>query len=127
MTNPALVSPRLDLEPLRASHSELLFDVLSDPSMYQYIAAEPPSSVTTLSERFQQLESRISPDGAEIWLNWAIRIRAIGQYAGIAQATVNRDRTAVLAYQLGIHYPGMGYATEACQLVLDHLRHAHHL
>lgn len=97
-------------------HGPLLFEALSDPSIYQYIPVEPPASVAQLEARFEQLESRRSPDGSELWLNWAIYFAPGQRYAGLVQATLRPEGEAMLAYELtGVR--GEGIATEACAAV----------
>lgn len=61
----------------------------------------------------------MSPDGQEIWLNWAMRQREEGAYIGVLQATVFPDATAYLAYILFPQFWKKGYAREGCQRVLD--------
>ncbi|HLG17084.1 MAG TPA: GNAT family N-acetyltransferase [Blastocatellia bacterium] len=116
-----LSSSRLVLEPIQARHSELLFEQLQDPSLYRYIPTEPPTSPSALRARYERLAKRQSPDGCETWLNWAIRLRATGEYIGAVQATVRPDAPALLAYELGAAYRGAGYAAEACRTVMREL------
>jgi hypothetical protein len=77
-----LSSMRLTLEPIQGRHSELLFDVLQDTSIYTYIPTEPPTSKAALRARYEWLAQRQSPDGSEVWLNWAIRLRLYRYGAG---------------------------------------------
>src|SRR5881392_2854460 len=89
----------IKLEPQTAAHAEEMFELLSDPKIYRY-EGKPPSSLESLRERFQRLESRRSPDGREQWLNWVIRLQG-GEAAGYVQATVHEDGRAAIAYVLG--------------------------
>lgn len=118
---PELRSARLVLEPLNAWHGESLFALLKDPLLYTYIAREPPLAASHLSRRFEALEQRRSADGAELWLNWAVRIAA-GGYAGLVEATVRADGTALLAWWTFMPFQRQGYGREAAAAVLDHLR-----
>lgn len=120
-TEISLETPRLQLEPVLAEHALLLFEVLSDTSIYLYIPTEPPSSVAELAARFERLASRRSPDGLEVWLNWAVRLKATGYYAGLVQATIQRDGCALLAYELNQAHRGHGFAREACAAVITEL------
>ena len=106
----------LVLEPQVAAHAAEMFDVLSDPAIYEFENA-PPESATWLAERFAKLESRVSPDGAEQWLNWVIRLPT-GSLAGYVQATITRDRTAHIAYELASRFwrQGIGSAAVSCML-----------
>jgi [ribosomal protein S5]-alanine N-acetyltransferase len=116
-----LISSRLALEPIGPQHGEVLFDVLSDPSAYTFLPSDPPASPSALRERYAFLAHRQSPDGREVWLNWALRVLAAGTYVGVVQATVLPSQTALLAYELGTRHWGFGYASEACQVVLGEL------
>jgi len=114
-------SSRLALEPIGSHHADALLEVLSDPSIYTYLPSDPPSTRVALRDRYSYLARRQSPDGREVWLNWALRLLATGDYAGTVQATVGPNQAALLAYELGSPYRGLGYATEACQAVRNEL------
>jgi ribosomal-protein-alanine N-acetyltransferase len=126
--NPAetmLSTPRLVLEPLLARHAALLFAHLSDAALYTYMPHQPPPSVTSLAERYQRLESRRSTDGADIWLNWAVRLAGSEEYVGYAQASIEADGQAMLAYFVFTPYQRQGYAVEMCSKVRDYLLNAY--
>ena len=89
----------LVLEPQLAVHAAQMFEVLSDPAIYEF-ENTPPVSAASLAERFARLESRVSPDRTEQWLNWVIRLPT-GALAGYVQATIAADGTAHIAYELG--------------------------
>lgn len=110
-----LETNRLILEALRRSHAEELFDVLADERLFRFIPADPPASVESLAQRFEQLERRGPPGGKELWLNWVMRLKSDGSCVGRVEATVLPDRTALLAYELGAAHWGRGLATEACR------------
>lgn len=116
-----LETARLILEPLRREHARHLFPVLSDPRIYTFIPQDPPSSVLALENRYEQLENRRSPAGDEMWLNWAICLKATGKYIGTVQATIRQDKSALLAYELSTDFRGKGYATESCLRVIESL------
>jgi len=107
----AIVADGLTLEPQRAAHAEEMFALLSDPAIYEY-ERKPPASLDWLRERFARLESRLSPDGREQWLNWVIRL-ASGELAGYVQATVTENGRAGIAYELASRYWGRGVARRA--------------
>ena len=106
-----IVVDGLTLEPQTAAHAEEMFAVLSDPAIYEY-ERQAPASLEWLRERFARLESRRSPDGAEQWLNWVIRL-ASGEAAGYVQATVSGNGRAGIAYELASRYWGRGLARRA--------------
>lgn len=109
----------LVLEPQVAAHAAEMFDVLSDPAIYEF-ENSPPESAAWLAERFAKLESRGSPDGAEQWLNWVIRLPT-GALAGYVQATIVRDRTAHVAYELASRFWRQGIGSAAVNGMLNEL------
>jgi RimJ/RimL family protein N-acetyltransferase len=114
-----LRSARLVLEPQLEAHAEAMFDVLSDPAIYEY-ENEPPQSLAWLCKRFRKLESRSSADGSQQWLNWVVRF---GDDAiGYVQATVHREGRADIAYVFASRFWGRGFAREAVEAMLQELR-----
>jgi RimJ/RimL family protein N-acetyltransferase len=118
-----IFTPRLLLEPQTAAHAEAMFEVLSDPAIYEHENAPPPS-LGWLRERFARLASRRSPDGAEQWLNWVVRLPAVG-LIGYVQATVAGSGAAAIAYEMNSRHWGHGYAGEAVQAMIDELAARH--
>jgi RimJ/RimL family protein N-acetyltransferase len=116
-----LETARLLLEPIVIGPATALFEALQASELYTYIPQEAPSSLDALKSRFEALSGRHSPDGREVWLNWALRQRATGVYAGTVQATVRADHTALLAYMIFVPFWRQGYAREGCARVLAHL------
>lgn len=110
---------RLTLEPQAAAHADEMFAVLGDPAIYEY-ENEPPPSVDWLRQRFTKLESRLSPDGTEQWLNWVMRLPASG-LIGYVQATVFPSARAAIAYQLASSFWGRGFASEAVRAMIAEL------
>jgi len=113
-------SPRLRLEPQRAGHAEAMFEVLSDPAIYEHENA-PPTSLPWLLERYAKLETRRSGDGSELWLNWVLRERSASTLIGYVQATVHADGHALVAYELGSAHWGRGLGSEAVTALIDEL------
>jgi ribosomal-protein-alanine N-acetyltransferase len=107
------------LEPQRAAHAAAMFEVLSDPAIYEH-ENEPPPSVDWLRTRFSRLENRSSPDGTEHWLNWVIRLPS-SVLVGFVQATVYPTHRALIAYELNSRYWGKGLATAAVELMVTEL------
>lgn len=118
-----LVAPGCTLEPQVGAHAPEMFEVLSDPAIYEFENA-PPESEAWLRRRFEHLERRVSPDDREQWLNWVIRLPE-GRLAGYVQATVLEDRTALVAYELNSRYWRQGLGTRAMQAMLQELREAY--
>lgn len=100
-----------------------MFRVLSDPAIYEFENA-PPESEEWLARRYELLESRRSPDGAERWLNWIIRLPS-GELAGYVQATVLPSGTSYIAYELNSRYWRRGIGTRAVTAMLEELRSAY--
>lgn len=117
-----LTTDRLVLEPLLVGHAEALFAVLSEPELYVYLDYEPPPSTEHLRGVYEQLEARVSPDGTQLWLNWAVRPRG-GAPMGFVQATVS-GADAWVAYVLAREHWGRGFASEAVSAMVGHLRSA---
>jgi len=116
-----LETERLRLEPLRVSHAPEMFTILSDTRLYQFIPHNPPPNLASLEERFQRLETRMSPNGDEIWLNWIVRSQADVQCLGRVEVTIRQDSSAYFAYEIGVNYWGQGYGTEACRRIIKAL------
>ena len=111
------------LEPLVAAHARGMFAVLSDPAIYEFENAPPPSE-EWLADRYRKLEQRRSPDGREQWLNWVVRLPG-GELAGYVQATVRSSAAACIAYELGSRHWRQGIGSSAVAAMLDELRHAY--
>lgn len=118
-----LRTTRLALEPLNAWHGESLFAFLKEPLLYTFQAEEPPLAASHLSRRFEAMEGRRAPDGSELRLGWAVRIATAG-YAGLVEATLRADGMATLGAWTFLPFQRLGYAREALEAVLAHLRAA---
>lgn len=113
---------RLDLLPIRPEHAEEMSGVLSDPDLYEFIGGQPPTAAD-LRSRYQSWAAG-SPDPAQSWHNWAIRLREEGCLAGWVQATVSGragDRAAEVAWVIGKPWQRRGIATEAARAVVGWL------
>jgi RimJ/RimL family protein N-acetyltransferase len=97
-----------------------MFNVLNDPTLYAFTGDVPPANPQSLFRRYEYWEKRISPDGMELWLNWALRQRAHDQLIGHLQAGVVPDH-ADMAWIVGSRWQRQGYAKEAARAVLDFL------
>lgn len=116
-----LETPRLLLEPLVARHAAALYEALQAPELYTFIPQDQPSTLESLIARYTALSRRRSPDGREVWLNWALRQRAADVYVGVVQATVLANHSALFAYMIFKPFWRQGYARESCEAVLAHL------
>lgn len=106
---------RLDLLPIQPEHAEEMSGVLSDPALYEFIGGQPPAAAE-LRSRYQSWAAG-SPDPAQSWHNWVIRLREEGCLAGWVQATVSglSDPTAEVAWVVGKAWQSRGIATEAAR------------
>jgi ribosomal-protein-alanine N-acetyltransferase len=111
----------LTLEPLVEAHAAEMFDILSDPAIYQF-ENQPPKSKQALAERYARLQLRYSPDGSEHWLNWVIRLET-GQLCGYVQATVRSDQSALIAYELASHFWNQKIGSRAVAAMIEHVAH----
>ena len=107
------------LEPMLAAHADEMFDVLSDPAIYEF-ENEPPESREWLANRYRQLEGRMSPDGQEYWLNWAIRMLS-GELAGYVQATVLKSGISYIAYEINSNFWRQGIGSNAVSTMMEEL------
>ena len=112
-------TPRFTLEPQIAAHAEEMFMVLSDPAIYEY-ENQPPPSIEWLRTRFAKLETRLSADGHEQWLNWVIRVPT-SELIGYVQATVRPGGHAAIAYELSSAYWGRGLGRSAVKAMISEL------
>ena len=112
---------RLDLVPLTAQDADDLFPVLQDPALGRFTGETPPADVGAVRAGFAAWETRRSPDGAELWLNWVVRRRDDYQAIGYVQATV-RDGETAIAWTIGTAFQRQGFATEAGHALIVWLR-----
>lgn len=110
---------RLTLEPQTAAHADEMFTVLSDPAIYEY-ENKPPPTLEWLRNRFEKLETRLSGDGREQWLNWVIRLQS-SELIDYVQATIRPAGQAGVAYELSSVYWGRGLAFEAVNAMIVEL------
>ena len=117
----AITTERLVLEPLTAAHADAMFDALADSTLYRYLDQPAPPSAEHLRRTYFRLESRLSPDGRQRWLNWVIRVPGEVPIGYVQATVVVAKRTAWIAYILSRQHQGRGYAREATSGMLAHL------
>lgn len=64
---------------------------------------------------------RRSPDGSELWLNWAGRDRATGKVIAHFQVGIKSDGVASVGYLVAKEFQGKGVATEGLQSVFSYI------
>jgi RimJ/RimL family protein N-acetyltransferase len=121
---PLIRTDRLLLEPLTPDHAESMFEVLRDPQIYRHLDYGPPPSVEHLRSLYQRLQAGRSPDGRELWFNWAVSPQG-GCPIGYVQATVLDNGSAWVAYVFSPAQWGRGWAGEATRAMIDHLAERH--
>jgi [ribosomal protein S5]-alanine N-acetyltransferase len=114
-----LVTRLCTLEPQVEAHAPEMFSVLSDPAIYGFEGGPPPT-VEALAAGYRRKESRQSPDGSEIWLNWVVRLPS-GEATGYVQATVRQAQYAYVGYEFASIYWRRGIATAALRAVFEEL------
>ena len=119
-----LTARELVLDPLMASHAEAMFEVLCDERIYAYLDESAPASTDELRRVYARRETRKSPDGQQLWLNWIVRWQG-QQPIGYVQATVTAPGVAWIAYVIASSHWGRGHAFAATAAMLEHLEIAY--
>lgn len=124
--NHALTTPRLRLRATKAQDAAELFPVLDDPGMWTYFPALRPRDAADLERTYARREcGYVGGDGAQVWENWIVRLLD-GTPVGEMQATLfEPQRKALVAYGIGRAYRRLGYAREALEATIAHLRDRH--
>ncbi|MEU5980307.1 GNAT family N-acetyltransferase [Streptomyces sp. NPDC047315] len=118
-TGPAIQpTTRLTFRPLRVEHADEMAEVLADPRLHEFIGGKVQSA-EQLRARYERMTAG-SPREAEAWLNWVVRLEDEARLVGTVQATVV-DRTAELAWLIGVPWQGRGIAREAARALADAL------
>jgi ribosomal-protein-alanine N-acetyltransferase len=117
----SLLSGNLVLKPIVRAHAAALFGALQAPELYAFLPQDPPKSLEALQARYEQLSKRKSPDGTEIWLNYAVFHPADDACLGTVQATCTAAGKTYLAYEVFPSYWRRGIGREACRILISHL------
>lgn len=107
-----LESPRLALVPMTVNDAAELHALLWCPDPDSGTDDGPAAGLPEVQARIRRWETRRSPDAAEVWLNWTLRLKHDQTAVGRMQATVT-DQWADMAWVVGPRYRNQGYATEA--------------
>lgn len=117
-----LTTERLRLEPLMRYHADALFEFFQEPGLYEWIKDEAPTSIEKFRENCKFLEGHLSPDKTEYWLNWIPFEKTTDQIIGKIEITLYKASLHVnLAYFIFKKYQKLGYAKEACEIVVGHM------
>ncbi|MCX5142017.1 MULTISPECIES: GNAT family N-acetyltransferase [unclassified Streptomyces] len=109
---------RLDALPLRVAYADEMARVLADPALHTFTGGAPEDA-DALRARYER-QTAGSPDPAELWWNWVLRVRDEDRLAGYVQASVRGSR-AEIAWVTGAEWQGRGYAKEAARGLVAHL------
>jgi RimJ/RimL family protein N-acetyltransferase len=115
-----ILTARLRQVPVRKQHAKAMFPILAEPELYEFTGGTPPASVEALAETYLAWESRRSPDGEQLWLNWMIRRIEGDEPVGTTQATVHPTH-AFVAWVVGTEWQGRGYGSEAAAALVKWL------
>lgn len=116
MTDDALSSPRLRLEPLAAVHAAELAGLL-DLRVLAWV--DEPGDIEGQRTRFARMAEGPPEGSGQAWVNFAVRRRADGRAIGRVEATVH-DGLAEVACVFDPATWGQGCASEAAAWLLDH-------
>ena len=97
--------------------------VLGDLSLYEFMGGAPPTLVE-LQDRYRRQVAG-SPDPAQRWLNWIVRLSGNHRPVGSLQAEVfsHEDGLAArIAWVIGVAWQRRGYASEAAVGLVDWLK-----
>jgi [ribosomal protein S5]-alanine N-acetyltransferase len=119
--NPLLKTERLRLEPQVEAHTDALMRALESSRTHEFIQGDPPVDRENFALRLKYLESRISQDGLQRWLNWTVFSGL--EVIGTVQADVtDSSSSASIAYMFHPNSWGKGFAFEATTVMLEHLK-----
>lgn len=116
---PLLVTERLALRELRLEDAQRVADAAGDKRVARYLIAVPSPYPVTLATRW--IVGRLAWWGQSRGVTMAITQRSAPDelLGSVSLRRYTRDRRAELGYWLGAEHWGAGYATEACQALID--------
>lgn len=105
------------LEKVTERHAQFLYQYLSDPRLYEYLAEPIPSFIEVQQNfRFAALEK--SPDNETmIWLKW-VAVNSQKQYVGIVEIGIFDDLYAEIGFMTFADFHRQGYAFLYCSLAI---------
>jgi RimJ/RimL family protein N-acetyltransferase len=109
-----ILTARLELVALAVGDADEMAAVLGDPRLHDFIGGRP-ATLEELRARYARPVAGRSPDGAEEWRNWIVRLRD-GTAVGTVQATIAAEGAAAeIAWVVGMPWQGRGLASEAAE------------
>ena len=112
----------LGIEPLREAHAAIVFDQLSDLSIYEYMEERPQKDLAALKKRYARLEIGAPAGCGELWLNWLVTDETTATVLGTVQATIHRNAHAEIGYAFIPKYWGKGIATKSLRWLSSNLQ-----
>ncbi len=109
------------LEPITEAHAVELCELFADSALHTFVPFEPPTPQQQL-DRCAKWAKRVSPDGQEIWLNWAARHKNNKSLVGHFQAGVKSDGIGSTGYVVARSFQRKGLASEALETIFSYLR-----
>jgi ribosomal-protein-alanine N-acetyltransferase len=122
--NALLTTRRLRLEPLAPGHADEIAVLYLDERLWTYFPTLRPADAQALRARFARWSAGPRGDvaGRERWGNWVGFLHETRTAVGAFQATLPADEPAALAYTVFEPLQRQGYALEAMQAIVAHLR-----
>ena len=85
-----------------------------------------PKSLEDLRDLYRRWErGKPNAHGEEVWENWICFLRDTQTPVGGMQASIFPEGVAYIAYAIYIRHQRQGYAREAAQALIEHLRSEH--
>ena len=112
---------RFVLEPITERHTEELCEFFSDPELHHFVPFEAPTLEQQRSRCERWAKGR-SPDGSELWLNWAARDKDTGSITAHIQSGTKGDGIASIGYVVSKSFQRKGVATECLEIVFAYLK-----
>lgn len=117
-----LATGRMVLEPVVEDHAEEMWQLFGDTELHHFVPYEP-LTLEKQRERCARWALRRSPDGKEIWLNWAARETTSHMVMAHFQAGIKEgEDTASIGYLVAKPFQRQGYAREGLEAVFQYLR-----
>lgn len=119
---PHLQTARFVLEPITERHTEELCQLLSDEELHRFIRFDAPTW-DQQRERCAKWTSRKSPDGKELWLNWAARDKSNGKIVAHIQGGIQGE-IASIGYMVGLAFQRKSVATECLEAIFEYFQNS---
>ncbi len=116
----SLETSRMALEPIEVDHAPEMCELFSDKELHKFVPFEALSLEDQVS-RCSRWAKRRSPEGDEVWLNWAGRERESQKVIAHFQVGIKFDGTASIGYLVARNFQRQGFASEAISILFAYL------